>query len=219
MGLRTLDAVPMILTKLHVVWVSPIGKRKTFEVAALHVHERAPANGTDLPWDLALLVLKSPVTDSTLPCVDLGRAQPILPPLATGDVGVVETWRGDFFSDRRVITALPVRVAAECRTRLVAPLQHVITQDRFCTGVGKDSRDSGIPGSPFFVRKADTWFLRGILSFSLERFFVEGPHIFTDLSGSPVRDWVQEKMLNDSSSAFNHEETDENVRLYFPLWK
>ena len=59
------------------------------QVAALHVHERAPANGTDLPWDLALLVLKSPVTDSTLPCVDLGRAQPILPPLATGDVGVV----------------------------------------------------------------------------------------------------------------------------------
>lgn len=188
------DVQSVAPSKLRVVWVSPTGKRKRVEVsaqacspcirgsvnlspppaprcpqvAALHVHERDRGPPTDMPWDVAVLVLKTPIKNSPLACLDLAIDAPLLPPIATGDVGVVstgsarggrvhapgsvmtavclqvETWRGNFLTDNRVLVAMTALDVEGCRAELVDSAQSTdrdsMTDDRFCA-----LRGSGTP--------------------------------------------------------------------------
>ncbi|XP_034255654.1 uncharacterized protein LOC117653824 [Thrips palmi] len=185
----TADVRPVELARLRVVWVAPSGKRTRSEVAALHVHERDRGPTTDQAYDVAVLVLKTPIKNSVLACLDLAGEVPTLPPIATGDVGVVETWRGDFFADRRLLLALAAIAVDDCRARLAGTSdEQTITDDRFCTA---RVTDEVWDGAPFMVRWRGAWFLRGVQSVSVPE---GGPHLVTDLRDDSVRDWLRERI-------------------------
>ncbi|XP_034248569.1 uncharacterized protein LOC117649706 isoform X2 [Thrips palmi] len=175
--------------KLHVVWMSPNGKKRRVEVASLHVHERDRGAARDHAWNVALLVLKTPIKNGTLACLDLAGRAPAQPPLVPENVGVTETWRGNFVSDRRVLVALSTLGLEDCHARLLGRWEsegRSLTDDRICTA---KASEEVWKGAALLARRGDSWFLRGILCFS----FADG-HVFTDLNGDSVRNWLREKL-------------------------
>ncbi|XP_034231098.1 uncharacterized protein LOC117639495 isoform X2 [Thrips palmi] len=189
---HTGDVQTVDVGQMFVAWVGPTGKRNFVLVAALHVYERDRRSSQTSGVGVALLVLKTPITNSVVPCLDWDGDAPALPAIATGAIGVVETWRGSFFTDRRVLVALSALGAADCRTRLAGrlPSKDSIAEDMFCTG---DSSETIETGAPFLVQRGGSWFLRGIYSFPITR-VANRALVFVDLNDASVRKWLREKI-------------------------
>ncbi|XP_034248986.1 uncharacterized protein LOC117649909 [Thrips palmi] len=172
---------------LYVVWVSPKGKKTKVEVSSLQVHESDHAPARDRAWDLALLVLKTPIKNGVFPCLDLDGSSPNQPPLVTSKIGVMETWRGLFISNHHILFALSTLSLEDCRAWLHGHKRvPSSTDDVFCTIYASEMV---MQGTALLVQEGGSWFLRGIICHG-----AAGVYVFTDLNGDSVRNWLREKL-------------------------
>ncbi|KAE8739895.1 hypothetical protein FOCC_FOCC014594 [Frankliniella occidentalis] len=115
-----------------------------------------------------------------------------------------ESWQVSLLDFQSSIEAVPyVNYRSDrCLFMTTRIPQVYITPDRFCTGPVQVSNLTRV-GAGFFVRKRDSWFLHGILSFNFwkDDFGKDDSlrWVITDLNDDGVKLWLREKIATKSS--------------------
>ncbi|XP_034248542.1 uncharacterized protein LOC117649688 isoform X1 [Thrips palmi] len=182
-----------------VVWFTPSGRRRRSNVLKIFVGEKSHRLGSsNATFNLALLRLGSPFLNSSVACLDLENT---LPGLLEGKMGVMETWNGDPFWFSNNIVATTFVSNADC---MLVQKSANVTSDMLCTK-GTRALESTLkprkgvkvlldvkPGTGFFERSGDAWFVRGIVAFSGGS--GEDRLAVVALADSSTRAWLREKM-------------------------
>ncbi|XP_052129831.1 uncharacterized protein LOC113211999 [Frankliniella occidentalis] len=198
-SVRTIDP-----GRIRVVWINPSGRRLMSQIVSVDVRERdRDSYTTTRTFDVAVLRLKTPFKTSTRICSNL-LDETNLPSLKRYQMGVTESWQVSLLDFQSSIEAVPyVNYRSDrCLFMTTRIPQVYITPDRFCTGPVQVSNLTRV-GAGFFVRKRDSWFLHGILSFNFwkDDFGKDDSlrWVITDLNDDGVKLWLREKIATKSS--------------------
>ncbi|XP_034239851.1 uncharacterized protein LOC117644454 isoform X2 [Thrips palmi] len=178
---RTVDP-----SEVRVMWVSHTGRRQSSQVLSVQARERDRGTyQTSRTFDVALLRLKTPLPNSPA-CWSRH-----LPKLKRYQLGVIDAWNVSVLDFQSDVLAMPyVDVGLQRCAFSMLPFPYFnITPERYCTGPVKVPAKAG---AGFLVRRDDSWFLHGILSFIVVDKFKQW--VITDVAEEGVSTWLHDNL-------------------------